>query len=224
MTARASITPGQRFSRLIILREHPQRAIGGSRQLICRCDCGAERAFRANNLRSGRSRSCGCLQSDTARVTSKKHGLSHRVPEYAIWQRMKQRCVNPRARDYKNYGGRGIVVCPEWSVFEQFYADMGSRPLMTHSIDRIDNDGPYAPWNCRWASREEQGRNTRSTRILTHNGRSMPLSEWAETLGINYYTLHKRLARGWSVDRALTPLDAAWANREPMRLYDPTGS
>lgn len=120
---------------------------------------------------------------------------------------MLQRCTNPKKREWPRYGGRGITVCERWLVFENFLADMGERPAgMT--LDRVNNDGPYSPDNCEWRSQLEQARNMSRNRILTHQGRSMCLAQWAEELGIAQGTLSARLGYGWSVDRALAePVD-----------------
>ena len=126
------------------------------------------------------------------------------LPEYQIWKQMRYRCSNPRTRNYHNYGGRGIKVCGRWSVFKNFWEDMGPRPATHYSLDRIDNDGNYEPDNCRWATPKQQGRNARYNRILTHNGRSMCLADWSEATGIRHSIIRKRLTRGWPVDLALT--------------------
>jgi len=118
---------------------------------------------------------------------------------------MIQRCHNQNDSRYSRYGGRGISVCERWrDSFEAFFKDMGRRPSPQHSIDRIDNEKGYSPENCRWASRKEQARNTRESRILTLGGKSMTIAEWAEVTGIPAHTIHSRLSRGQSVTDALT--------------------
>lgn len=129
------------------------------------------------------------------------HGMS-KTPEWNVWDSMQQRCTNPRHKSYADYGGRGIRVL--WSSFEEFYADMGLRPSAKHSIDRRDVNGHYCKDNCRWATPSEQGQNKRSNRILTFNGVSQSISLWARQVGITHFTLHARLDRGWSVEKALT--------------------
>jgi hypothetical protein len=119
---------------------------------------------------------------------------------------MLRRCTTPTNPSYPSYGGRGVKVCDRWKdSFENFLADMGPRPEGC-SLDRIDNDGNYTPENCRWSTRREQNRNTQRTRMLTHpvTGVTRCLKDWARTLGITHSTLRERLARGWTLDRALT--------------------
>ncbi len=117
---------------------------------------------------------------------------------------MIRRCTRPNSRAYANYGGRGIRVCDRWLTFENFIADMVQRPV-GHSLDRIDNDGPYSPENCRWATDIEQHRNRRDNRLETFRGQTKTLAEWAEEFGIRYATLHSRITKqGWSFERALT--------------------
>jgi hypothetical protein len=116
---------------------------------------------------------------------------------------MLQRCQNPKHSAFADYGGRGIKVCERWQKVENFIADMGEPPPgMT--LDRRENDGDYCPENCRWATRSEQRRNTRSNRILTFEGRSLCVVEWAEILGIKANTIHTRLRLGWSVEKTLS--------------------
>ncbi len=140
-----------------------------------------------------------------------------RTAEYRAWEHMKNRCYRPTVPGYKNYGGRGIRVCDRWLGEDgaaNFLADMGPRPSAKHSVDRIDNDGDYTPENCRWATRAEQSRNRRRNVMLTHDGLTMCVADWADRLGIKRATLQIRVRRGWSVARMLTtPPDVRFTNR-----------
>lgn len=121
------------------------------------------------------------------------HRLS-RTREYKSWLKMKERCFNPNATQYKWYGGKGITVCDRWkSSFENFLADMGKRPSPSHSIDRIDSSGNYEPDNCRWADRKTQIRNQSKTKWIYVGGQKVILAEYAESLGISCDTLTNRL-------------------------------
>lgn len=193
---------GQRFGRLTAVKFVELRA---QARWLCQCDCGNQTIVLGGQLRSGMTRSCGCLHSESVarrNIENRTHGMFG-TPEYRSWSAMMSRCTNPSHRAYPRYGGRGIVVCDAWLKFEQFYADMGARPDGA-SLDRIDNDKGYEPSNCRWATRIEQQRNKRNNRLLTHNGQSLPVSEWAEIYGLSQYAIHERLKRGWSVHEALT--------------------
>jgi hypothetical protein len=195
---------GERFGRLTILGLSPDRAANGKARWHCRCDCGNETTVIGDELRRGRTISCGCARHVRLGDANRTHGCSHRIPEYGIWKNMRRRCSKESSHVYAYYGGRGITVCPEWSSFERFYADIGPRPSPDHSLDRIDNDGPYSPENCRWATQAEQSRNTRRTMRLTHDGRTLSLREWSRETGIPYATLHDRIRRGWPARTALT--------------------
>lgn len=138
------------------------------------------------------------------------HGKS-KSPEYVNWCSMKNRCYNPKATYYENYGGRGIYICERWlHSFESFLADMGHRPSPKHTIDRIDNDKNYEPTNCQWITRAEQNRNMRSNIKITYHGETKNLTDWAKTMGMSFGGLRCRLfVRHWSVEKSLTIPPAA---------------
>jgi hypothetical protein len=133
------------------------------------------------------------------------HGLSH-LPEYRIWLGMKRRCNDELCKDYLNYGGRGIKVCPEWmDDFQAFYDHIGPRPTLYHSIDRIENSRGYEPGNVRWATKREQQRNTRYNVFLEYQGRTQVLTDWAKEYGLTVTLVWTRLFRyKWTLERALT--------------------
>jgi len=120
----------------------------------------------------------------------KKKRMHH--PLWAIWHGMWQRCTNARRVDYRYYGQRGIIVCPAWKSLSLFVNDMGQCPSKQHTLDRIRNDGPYCPFNCRWATRMEQGQNTQAVLEIYHDGRTQSLSAWARELGMSASGLHRR--------------------------------
>lgn len=143
------------------------------------------------------------------------HGLSY-TPEYRAWQTMRLRCTNPANAAYPDYGGRGIKVCERWlNDVAAFVADMGPKPSPLHEIDRRDNDGHYEPGNCRWVLRKINDRNRRNNRRLTYKGETLTLVEWCERASLLTDTVSKRIAGGWSVERALTT---------PARAKRPNGS
>jgi hypothetical protein len=173
------------------------------RYVTCRCDCGTVRDVFSGNLAAGSSTSCGCRWFARGPATAAyRHGLSH-TAEWNTYHSMLRRCYNPASRDFPKYGGRGISVCDEWRAsIVAFVTDMGRRPDgMT--LERIDNDGDYGPENCRWASKADQARNTRRNVIVSYEGRSQTLTEWARELGINHQTLSARYIRGDRGDRLL---------------------
>ncbi len=192
---------GQVFGRLTVVSRAEDK--GGRVSWNCRCECGNNSIVKGRHLRSGCTRSCGCLSMDGLRERFTSHGM-RKSKEYKTWQGMIQRCTNPSAPNYSQYGGRGVGICNSWLKFENFFADMGSRPKgMT--LDRIDNDGNYDLENCRWATDSEQHRNKRNNVMVTFNGKIKCLAAWAEEAGMIRDTLHTRLVKlNWSIEKSLT--------------------
>ncbi len=201
----AKTSPGDVFGDWTVLSLGSARP-GSIKMWVCICVCGTQKLIRQASLRDGSSTSCGCLAVSKAKVKNTKHGLSE-SPEYRTWKSIKQRCLNPKTRHYKDYGGRGIAVCDRWlNSFEDFLADMGKKPSPKHEIDRYpDNDGNYGPGNCRWASRSQQMSNTRRVPLITANGLTLSSKEWADRTGLKQETIMARINRfGWDKERAVT--------------------
>ena len=197
MKSTASVQAGDVFARLTVLEKIVVPGIGTG--FRCRCECGTERVCNARNLIGGNTRSCGCYH----RETHTTHGLT-RSRVYGIWKSMIQRCENPNAGSFENYGGRGIAVSASWRTFENFLADMG-HPEPKFTLERVDNDRGYSKENCRWATYTDQLNNRRNNRVITAFGRTQTLTQWARETGLAVTTLKNRLARGgWSPEMALS--------------------
>lgn len=165
----------------------------------CICECGKSTTVRGDHLKEGRVQSCGCIK-DEQRTT---HGMS-RSSEYQCWINMKDRCINPGNREYKNYGARGITVCDAWlESFESFIADMGIKPDMSLTIERTNNDLGYSKDNCCWDTRDNQVRNRRNSLIFTHDGKTLCLKDWCRSLGVSYHNARYRLGRGKTFEQAV---------------------
>ena len=213
---------GKRFERLTVeSRAEDYVSPSGNKhcRYLCVCDCGNKKIVYKEHLTSGRTKSCGCLKKENGRPTHRE--IHTRL--YKIWGNMCNRCSNRANPAWKNYGGRGIVVCEEWKSYEKFrewaYTNGYSDNL---SIDRIDNDKGYSPDNCRWVDSYTQANNKRNNHVVEYNGESRTLAEWANYLNIPYRTLHHRVVGlGWDVDRAFTqPLRKSSAHHEVSNKKD----
>lgn len=169
----------------------------------CLCDCGNTVVTRADYIKNGHTQSCGCLQG----INLRKHGKGN-TRIYEIWCNIKTRCYNKSNKRYLDYGGRGITVCDEWlHDFQAFYdwsMANGYRDDLT--IDRIDNNKGYLPDNCRWVTQKEQQNNRRNNHLITYNGKTQTLAQWADEIGLSYKTIQSRIKRGWNIEKALNTL------------------
>jgi hypothetical protein len=196
---RLATMQGEIFGRWTVIKQAAYRG-NGMPWMKCRCICGTVRDVRLAEMRNGMSRSCGCIRIEAIST----HRMT-RSPEFKAWNRMKNRCYCKSTAGFHRYGGRGITVCKRWrNSFESFLADMGPRPSSKHSLDRKNNDRGYCPSNCRWATREEQGRNKSSCRFLRYKGRSLTIAGWSEVTGLSHGAICARLRLGWPVARTLT--------------------
>ena len=197
-----NIKKGDKFGLLSILKEIEQKS--NKRRFLCKCDCGnIVEVFLLNLRTQNHTQSCGCYHKS---VVTKHKKSNTRL--YSTYASMKERCYNSNNKRFSTYGGRGIFVCRRWrKSFGNFYKDMGDRPK-SKTLDRIDNNGPYAPWNCRWATDEEQYENKRKRIRILYNGERLLLKDLSNELGIKESTLMCRYIRGWTDKEIVeTPLN-----------------
>lgn len=193
---------GKKFGWLTVIKDlgtfrHPSTH-NMQRHVLAKCKCGCVKSYLAVNLKRGATKSCGCKG---------KHGININSPIYRVWHNMKQRCYNKNRREYKNYGGRGIKICPSWKYsFQCFY-----KWAMSHGykegllLDRRNNEKGYWPYNCRFVTRLESIRNTRHNLFLRYNGQKKCLSEWSEIIGIKPETISQRIFKlKWPIWKALS--------------------
>lgn len=202
---------GQKFGRLIVIAKAPNKSSDGRIMWICQCECGNpnNKIVRGTDLKSGKTKSCGCLATETKSANGKKniiHGET-RSRLWSIWEGMKSRCNYAHNIEYHNYGGRGITYCPEWNEyinFRDWALNNGYQDNLT--LERIDCNGNYCPDNCTWATMKEQQNNKRNTIRFGVNGEEHSVSEWADITGIAAPTLTWRLQHGWSEDEMFMPV------------------
>lgn len=197
------MSPGDVFGNLTLVSSFRRKG-PGPRFWICKCSCGGSKTARADALRRGATKSCGCWEQTWKTVHGECKGGAQ-TAEYKTYYSMLQRCYNPSHESYKHYGGRGVRVCKEWKEsYNKFLAHIGRRPTKHHQIERNDNDGDYTPVNVRWATCAEQANNRRASRFICFEGLRLTISQWSRVVGINPQAISYRLSRGWSADRILT--------------------
>jgi hypothetical protein len=172
----------------------------GKLRYQCSCSCGVTCYPNKGDVDFGKTNSCGC----GIRAATRQRNYSHRMTGtkiHGVWTTMLNRCRNPKMLKYRDYGARGIKVCERWKKFENFYEDMGQCPADGMSIDRIDTNGDYCKENCRWATAEEQALNTRRNRLVTFNGKTLPMSIWCKRFDLIYSTAINRLNKGMPAEQ-----------------------
>lgn len=212
--AKAAQLVGTRFGRLLVTGRAENSPTGQTRW-HCVCDCGNTSTVMALSLKSGASKSCGCFMRESVSERRFKHGGTG-TPEYWAWNAMWQRCTNSKDKMFYRYGKRGITVCERWREFANFYADMGSRPSASHTLERKDNDRDYEPSNCVWDTRKAQSRNRNSNYYVVYQGHRVPLSVAIEMAGseLAYKTVRRRVKAGWPLEKALKhPADTRGWNK-----------
>lgn len=213
---RNPIEVGTVFGRLTVISQAIPTSEGNSyRYYPCKCSCGNTTSPRKDTLLNGQSKSCGCLAKEVASERARTHGLSkHRIADK--YYSMLKRCNNPKRKDYKHYGGRGITICPRWADkstgLANFIEDMYPSYIEGYELERMNNDGNYEPGNCTWATRQSQVLNRRFEegaigipKYIEYNGLELHLAGWEEKTGISARILCDRIGKlGWSVEKALT--------------------
>lgn len=201
---------GKRFGRLTVIK---QEGYDKRRHALwlCKCQCGNEKTIRGSDLLHSGTISCGCLKKESAKKQMTTHGKTN-TRLYPIWRGMRARCYHETSPFYNEYGGRGITMCEAWEndfmafynwAYENGYDE--NAPKGECTLDRIDVNGNYEPSNCRWVSMEIQNKNKRKCMLITYNGETHTLPEWAKITGINYMTLRRRILKDhWNVEKALT--------------------
>ena len=214
---------GKKFGRLTVIERYPVNTKDRKAQWVCKCDCGNIAIASGKSLRTGSKLSCGCLRSETTTKKNYKHGFALKRREariYKIYQDMIRRCYDPRRKNYDRYGGRGIYVCDEWYdpndfakgfvVFKDWAYTNGyyDQPEDTPrsvllSIDRIDNDGPYAPWNCRWVLFKYQSGNRNYNRLIFNGKEMLTTVRFCKKYNIPKSRFYAMLKQGWSIHQII---------------------
>lgn len=182
-----------------------------STRYVCKCVlCGKILDYSNSNVLNGKAK-CICN-----RKRKDRNGFNMRSRLYNIYRSIIKRTQNPKNKDYKNYGGRGITLCKQWNDdYKKFYNwSINNGYSDELSIDRIDNNKGYSPDNCRWVNAKTQINNTRKNHKLTYKGETRTLAEWADKAGINYGAFKGRIYRGWSIEQAIkTPLFGMYSKK-----------
>lgn len=201
---------GQKFGRLTVVERAENK--GKRTAWLCKCDCGNYLKVKGSSLKNGYTKSCGCLKKEMILLRNTTHGES-KTRLYRIWNKMKQRTMNPKSSRYHYYGEKGIKVCEEWLNYETF-RDWSLKNGYNDSLtlDRIDVNGDYCPENCHWVDWETQQNNKSNNRMITYNGETKTLAQWAHSANMIPQALATRIKLGWSMEKALTT---------PVKKYRP---
>lgn len=171
------------------------------------CGCGKHFLARLAAVKNGHTRSCGCLLKDVLIRRNTTHGYAARDKQshiYRVWKSMRKRCNNPKSKDFRLYGGKGVKVCSRWQDFKNFHDDMAASYQPGLEIERLDSNGDYSPENCKWGTEREQALNTNRAHLVTFRGETLNLSLWAERFGLAYELLRQRLKAGWSMEESIS--------------------
>lgn len=199
---------GRKFGKLTIISRAENKH--NNPAWLCKCECGTLRVVAGCSLKNGRTNSCGCYQKEQVKKLLKIHGQAKKGNHtrlYKIYHGIKARCFRTSNHGFENYGGKGITICDEWkNSFQNFYDwAMANGYTDNLTIDRIDSNGNYCPENCRWVTYKVQNNNTSRNHLITYNGKTQTLAQWAAETGIKYDTLRARLDRShWDIEKALT--------------------
>ena len=199
---RANEEIGKKYNHWTILKKVESNKYGQPKWL-CMCDCGNLKKLYLPRIKNGYSKSCGCYRTEFLAKKNSKHGMSNsRI--YKIWNGMKRRCYTKTNTMYKHYGNRGIKLCDEWLDKENGFINFYNWAIKNGyqdnlSIDRIDVNGNYEPYNCRWVTQKVQSNNTRRNVYITYNGETHTLKEWSDLLKLNYKMVFNRYQKGFSL-------------------------
>lgn len=198
---------GQHYNKLTVI-EYVGKNRRGQSMWLCRCDCGNFTTVSSANMKAGSTKSCGCHRSQSSSERLRKRITTHNLSTtslYSKYDNIKQRCYNVTNKDYKYYGARDIKMCDEWrNNFKVFYDwSMANGYADDLTIDRIDNDSDYCPENCRWVTRAIQAKNRRTTKLLTYNGKTQTVTDWAHELGIPPTTLFGRINQNRPIEEIM---------------------
>lgn len=211
---------GKRFGKLVVVKRAPNRIQKSGQFKVmweCQCDCGNVKDINSFDLKSGATKSCGCMHNEIFSKIRKTHGM-YGTRIYRIWNNMRERCTNKNVFAFKDYGGRGIEVYQEWANFEIFYKwakSAGYSDSLT--LERKDVNGNYCPENCCWIPAKLQSRNTRKTFWITYQGETKCAAEWSEITGIPRSTLYNRKHKlKWSDDKIIGTSKKSVKAQEPV--------